>query len=93
VPDPVVFDIAVADGAWRLSRDQDPVRAYGHADLAVHEAVRLAQALVHTGQPAEVRLHSANGAVIQVDLDEPRRVATPGDDEASAIVPDRGPSA
>jgi hypothetical protein len=91
--DPVLIEIRPENGAWRMLRDGSPVRSYGHADLAVHDAVRLAHDLIHSGEPAQVRLEAAEGKVIEVDLDEPARVATPGEDESSAIVPDRGPSA
>ncbi|HEX2561784.1 DUF2188 domain-containing protein [Phenylobacterium sp.] len=91
--DPVQIEIRLREGVWMLTREGDDVRPYGHADEAVHEAVRLAHDLIHTGQPAQVRIEAADGKVIEVDLDEPERVAAPGDDERAAIVPDRGPSA
>lgn len=91
--DPVQIEIRLREGVWMLSRDGGDVRPYGHAEDAVHEAVQLAHDLIHTGQPAQVRMEAADGKMIQVDLDEPERVAAPGDDERAAIVPDRGPSA
>lgn len=91
--DPVQIEIRLREGAWVLTRDEREVRIYGHADEATHDAVRLARDLIHTGQPAEVRVEAAGGKLISVDLSEPERVAQPGGDEVSAIVPDRGPSA
>jgi hypothetical protein len=92
--EPVQIEIRVREGAWVMTRDGREVRLYGHADEATHDAVRLAQELIHTGEPAEVRVEAAGGKMIAVDLSEPERVAEPGGgDEASAIVPDRGPSA
>ncbi|RAK52993.1 hypothetical protein [Phenylobacterium deserti] len=91
---PVQLEIRVRNGAWILQRDGDDVRPYGHADEAVHDAVRLAHDLIHTGQPAEVRLEAAAGKLIEVDLAEPGRVAgADGGEERSAVVPDRSPSA
>lgn len=90
---PVLFEIQVRDGTWRLVRDGDEVRAFGHVEEATHEATGLARALIHTGQPARVLVQAAEDRTIEIDLDEPMRVATPGEDEASAVVPDRGPSA
>jgi hypothetical protein len=91
--DPVQIEIRLREGAWIMTRQGEDVRPYGHADEAVHEAVHLARDLIHTGQPAQVRIEAADGKMIEVDLDEPGRVAAPGDDETAAIVPDRGPSA
>lgn len=90
---PVQIDIRLREGVWMLTRDGDEVRPYGHADDALHDAVQLARDLIHTGQPAQVRIETADGKAIDVDLSEPERVAAPGDDERAAIVPDRGPSA
>lgn len=91
--EPVQLEIRVNNGAWMLSRDGEDVRPYGHADDAVHDAVRLARDLIHTGQPAQVRLE-AEGRLIEVDLSEPGRVAgADGAEERSAVVPDRGTSA
>jgi len=93
VAEPVQIEIRVRNGAWMMTRDGEDVRPYGHADDAVHDAVRLAHDLIHTGQPAQVRLE-AEGKVIEVDLAEPARVAgADGGDERSAVVPDRSPSA
>lgn len=91
---PVQIEIHLREGVWSISRDGREVHVFGHADEAIHEAVRLARDLIHTGEPAEVRLET-EGKMIEVDLSEPARVATPSgaDDERSAIVPDRGPSA
>jgi hypothetical protein len=54
--------------------------------------VRLAHDLIHTGEPAEVHVEAGRDRMIAVDLSEPARVARPGGDNVSAIVPDRGPS-
>ena len=90
---PVQIEIRLREGLWVLSRDGREVHAFGHADEAIHEGSRLARDLIHTGEPAEVRVE-ADGKMIEVDLSEPRRVAAPDADNAiSAIVPDRGPSA
>ena len=65
--EPVVLTIAAAKGVWTLLRDGVRVTEFGHADRAVHEAVRLARELEETGQPARVELHAAEGKVIAVD--------------------------
>ncbi|HEY9216778.1 MAG TPA: hypothetical protein VIO94_01925 [Phenylobacterium sp.] len=91
--EPVQIEIRLREGVWMMIRDGETVRPYGHADEAIHEASALGRQLIHTGQPAQVRVETADGGMIEVDLDEPERVAAPGDDEVSAIVPDRGPSA
>lgn len=88
---PAQIEIRLRQGAWRMTRDGGEMRAFGHADEAVHEAVRFARELIHTGQPAQVRLH-ADGRTIDVDISEPERVAAPGDDEKAAITPDRSRS-
>lgn len=93
MPQPVQIEIRLREGAWVLTRDEQDVRVYGHVDDATHDAVRLAHDLIHTGEPAEVRVEAAGGKLIDIDLSEPARVAQPGGDEVSAIVPDRGPSA
>ena len=92
--EPVRFEIRVNNSMWSLTRDGQEIHSFGHADRAVHEAAALARDLIHTGQPAEVRLYAAEGQVIEVDLSEPARVGQPGDgDERSAVVPDRSASA
>lgn len=90
--EPVHIEIRLREGAWVILRDGREVRAYGHVDEATHDAVRLAHDLIHTGEPAEVRVEAGDGAMIQIDLSEPQRVAR-GAEETSAVVPDRGPSA
>jgi hypothetical protein len=90
--EPVHIEIRRRDSVWAVTRDGREVHAYGHADEATHAAVRLAHDLIHTGEPAEVHVEAAHGRMIAVDLSEPARVARPGGDNVSAIVPDRGPS-
>ncbi len=69
MPDPVRLEIAAAHGVWTLTRDGARVADFGHADRAVHDAVRLARELDAGGQPARVQLHAADGKVIDVDVD------------------------
>lgn len=69
MPDPVRLEIKAGSGVWTLTRDGAHVTDFGHADRAVHEAVRLARELGETGQPASVHLHAADGKVIEVDVD------------------------
>jgi hypothetical protein len=69
--EPVSFDIKVCDHLWRLTRDGEPVHSFSHVDRATHEAVRLARELDESGQPARVRVHAAEGKVIEVTLDPP----------------------
>lgn len=69
MPDPVRLEIKAASGAWSLTRDGAHVADFGHADRAVHEAVRLARELDETGQPAAVTVEAADGKVITVDVD------------------------
>jgi hypothetical protein len=92
VADPVRFEISLADGLWRVSREGDAPASFSHAEEAVHEAVGRAHAIIHTGEPAEVWLYPQDGQAIEVDLSEPMRVAH-AEEERSAVVPDRGPSA
>ena len=68
MPDPVRLEIAAAAGVWTLKRDGAHVADFGHADRAVHEAVRLARELEATGEPASVRLQAAEGKVIEVEV-------------------------
>lgn len=93
MPAPVLIEIRPENGVWEMRRDGKSIRSYGHADLAVHDAVRMAHDLIHTGEPASVMLQAADGRMIAVELDEPQRAATPGEDESSAVQPGRGPSA
>ena len=67
--EPVRLEIKAASGVWTLTRDGAHVANYGHADRAVHDAVRLARELEETGEPASVHLHAADGKVIDVDVD------------------------
>ena len=69
MPEPVRLDIRAHAGLWTLERDGARVADYGHADRAVHEAVRLARELEESGEPATVQLHAADGKVITVDVD------------------------
>jgi hypothetical protein len=70
---PTHLDIEVRNGLWVVSRNGQPVREYGHADRAVHEASELARELRRSGEPAVVHLHAADGKVIAVtDADSPR---------------------
>ena len=69
MPDRVRLEIKAASGVWTLTRDGVRVADYGHADRAVHDAVRLARELDETGEPASVHLHAADGKVIEVDVD------------------------
>ncbi len=69
MPEPVILSIRASNGVWVLDRAGAHVADYGHADRAVHEAVRLARELDETGQPARVELHAADGKVITVDTD------------------------
>jgi hypothetical protein len=94
VPEPIQIEVRRREDVWVLSREGREVHLFSHADEAIHEGVGIARALIHTGQPAEVHVE-AEGKLISVDLAEPERVAEPdgADDEVSAIVPDRGPSA
>lgn len=89
---PVEIEILLRGTSWALTRNGDVVRHYGHADVAVHDAVRLARELMHTGQPAVVRLHTAHEGVIDVDLSEARPTFTAAA-ERSAVVPGRSASA
>ena len=52
-----------------MRREGAGVAYFGHADGAVHEGVRLAREVEVTGEPASVRLHAADGKVIDVDTD------------------------
>ena len=67
MPEPVALEIKAHAGVWVLTRDGAHVADFGHADRAVHDAVRLARELEETGQPAAVRLHAADGKVITVE--------------------------
>lgn len=91
---PVQIEVQNRGDVWAISRDGREVRRFSHADEAVHEAARLARELIDTGEPAEVRIETDRG-MIAVDLTESARLARPEDpnDEASAVIPDRGPSA
>jgi hypothetical protein len=88
---PTAFDIAVQNGLWVLTRDGNEVHSYGHADRAVHEAVQLARTLEETGQPARVRVTTADGKVIEIDLDPPadRPEGPPGGDRSALDPPAR----
>ena len=69
MPDPVRLEIKARNGVWVIERDGAHVADYGHADRAVHDAVRLARELEETGEPASVQLHAVDGKVITVDVD------------------------
>lgn len=66
--EPVRLEIKAANGVWTLTRQGAHVADYGHADRAVHDAVRLARELEESGEPASVHLHAADGKVIDVDV-------------------------
>lgn len=89
---PVKIEILLRGTSWALTRDGEKVRSYGHADVAVHDAVRLARELMHTGQPATVQLHTAHEGLIDIDLSEQRPTFTAAA-ERSAVVPGRSASA
>lgn len=69
MPQAVRLEIKAASGVWTLTRDDARVADFSHADRAVHEAVRLARELEASGEPVAVRLHAADGKVIDVDVD------------------------
>jgi hypothetical protein len=91
--DPVKIEIVLRGAAWALTRNGEDVRPYGHADVAVHDAVRMARELIHTGQPATVQLHTAHEGVIDIEVAENARRSALNGDERSAVVPGRSPSA
>jgi hypothetical protein len=86
-----MFDIILRNGVWVLSRDDQHLHDYGHADRAVHEAASLARELRRTGQPAVVRLQTGDGRLIEVTDDDPPPAMA--EDERSAVIPDRSPNA
>lgn len=67
--EPVCFDIAVRERLWVLTRDGQPVHSFSHLNRATHEAVALARELEESGQPARVRVHAAEGKVIDITTD------------------------
>lgn len=81
----VALDIVLRDHLWVLLRDGGPVREYGHADRAVHEAARIARELAETGEPAKVRIQDAQGRMIDIAVDPIRPLD--GSDERSAVTP------
>jgi hypothetical protein len=91
--EPVKIEILLRGAAWALTRDGEDVRAYGHADVAVHDAVRMARELIHTGQPAKVQLHTAHEGVIDIEVADAERRSPMDGDERSAVVPGRSASA
>lgn len=88
---PTRLDISLRNGLWTLTRDDQPVHDYGHADRAVHEAAELARELRGAGQPAIVRLWTEDGRSIEVTEDDPRTI--PPTEERSAVAPDRSEDA
>lgn len=91
MPEPTTFEIIPRAGLWAVMRDGREIHTYGHADRAVHEAVRLARELEHTGEPSKVCVQAADGKMIEVTTDEPAPRAP--EDEHSSVVPDRSGSA
>ena len=67
---PVEFSIVLENHLWSVRRDGAELHKYSHAERAVHEAVELARELEHTGQPAQVRLHAADGKLIEISTTE-----------------------
>lgn len=81
--EPVDFDIVLRGSVWMLTRDGHDVHAYSHVDRATHEAVLIARELEESGQPARVRVHAAEGKVIDVST-EPDRPDDGAEDDALA---------
>jgi hypothetical protein len=82
---PVALDIVLRADLWVLLRNGEPVREYGHAHRAVHEAARIARELAESGEPAQVRIRDAHGRMIEVTVDPIRPLD--GSDERSAVTP------
>jgi hypothetical protein len=82
---PVALDIVLRTRLWVLLRDGEPVREYGHAERALHEAARIARELSETGEPAQVRIQDAHGRMIEVAV-EPI-LPLDGSGERSAVTP------
>jgi hypothetical protein len=80
---PVALDIVLRTDLWVLLRDGEPVREYGHADRAVHDAARIARDLSETGEPAQVRIQDSQGRMIEVAVDPVRPLD--GSGERSAV--------
>jgi hypothetical protein len=82
---PIALDIVLRAPLWVLLRDGTPVREYGHADRAVHEAARIARELAETGAPAQVRIQDAHGRMLGITVDPIK--ALDGSGERSAVTP------
>ena len=82
---PVALDIVLHNGLWVLRRNDAPVREYGHAERALHEAARIARELSETGEPAQVRIQDAHGRMIEVAVEPVRPLD--GSGERSAVTP------